>query len=171
VSAEPEPPDDGPEPSEQQPAGRLRPMGPGGIAAWALVGILAGWLFHRILDQGTSTPPTVSWAQPLALLLVAAILWGTAWSTRRTVQQRPLRLSPQQAVNRLVLARACAYVGALVAGFYLGYAVSWLGVDTSDLAGQRVFRSACAAVAGLLIVVGGVLLERACRVPPEDDEP
>ena len=170
MSAEPEPPDDGLEPSDQ-PTGRLRPMGPGGIAAWGLVGLVGGWLFHRMLDRGTGTPPTVSWAQPLALLLVAAILWGTAWSTRRTLQQRPLRLSPHQAVNRLVLARACAYVGALVAGFYFGYAVSWVGVETSDLAGQRVFRSACAGIAGILIVVGGLLLERACRVPPEDDEP
>jgi hypothetical protein len=170
VSAEPEPPDDLPEPSEQ-PTGRLQPMGPGGIVGWALVGLVAGWLFHRILDRGTGTPPTVSWAQPLALLLVAAILWATAWSTRRTVQQASRRLSPQQAVNRLVLARACAYVGALVAGFYFGYAVSWLGVENSDLAGQRLFRSACAGVAGILIVVGGLLLERACRVPPEDDEP
>jgi hypothetical protein len=74
-------------------------------------------------------------------------------------------------VNRLVLARACAYVGALAAGAYIGYAVSWLGVNSSDLAGQRAFRSACAGVAGLLIVVGGLLLERACRVPPKDDEP
>ena len=170
MSAEPEPPDEGPEPSEQ-PTGRLRPMSPAGLVAWALVGFVAGWMFHWFLDRGTSTPPTVSWAQPLALLLVAAILWGTAWSTRRTLQQRPHRLSPHQAVNRLVLARACAYVGALVAGFYFGYAASWLGVDTSDLAGQRVFRSACAGVAGILIVVGGLLLERACRVPPEDDEP
>jgi hypothetical protein len=169
VSAEPEPPDETPEPPV--PTGRLRPMGPGALVAWALVGLLAGWLFHRVTDRGTGTPPTVSWAQPLALLLVAAILGWTAWSTRRTVQQRPRRLSPHQAVNRLVLARACAYVGALAAGFYLGYAVSWLGVDTSDLAGQRAFRSACAGVAGVLIVVGGLLLERACRVPPEDDEP
>jgi uncharacterized protein DUF3180 len=145
-------------------------MGPGGIVAWALIGLVGGWLLHRVLDRGTGTPPTVSWAQPLALLLVAAILWSTAWSTRRTLQQRR-RLSPHQAVNRLVLARACAYVGALAAGFYFGYAVSWLGVDNSDLAGQRVFRSACAGVAGILIVVGGLLLERACRVPPEDDEP
>ncbi|MBO0844939.1 MAG: DUF3180 domain-containing protein [Nocardioides sp.] len=146
-------------------------MGPGGLLACAAVGLIGGWLFHRMLDRGNSVPPTVSWAQPLALLLVAAILWFTAWSTRRTVQQRPGRLSPHQAVNRLVLARACAYVGALAAGFYLGYAVSWLGVQTSDLAGQRVFRSACACVAGILVVVGGLLLERACRVPPEDDAP
>jgi hypothetical protein len=102
---------------------------------------------------------------------VAAILGGTAWTTRRTITQHPGRLSPHQAVNRLVLARACAYVGALAGGVYIGYAVSWLGVSSTELAGQRAFRAACAGVSGVLIVVGGLLLERACRVPPEDDEP
>ena len=62
-------------------------------------------------------------------------------------------------------------VAVLLGVVYIGYAVSWLGVSSSDIAGQRAFRSACAGVAGILIVVGGLLLERACRVPPEDDEP
>jgi uncharacterized protein DUF3180 len=168
VSAEPEPPDEGPEPPD--PEGRLRPMSAAALCIWAVVGLVAGWGFHAYADRGTGLPPQVSWAQPLALVLVAAILFGTAWSTRRTIAQHPGRLSPHQAVNRLVLARACAYVGALAGGAYLGYAVSWLGVDSTELAGQRAFRSACAGVAGILIVIGGVLLERACRVPPEEDE-
>jgi hypothetical protein len=146
-------------------------MSPTGLAVLAAIGLIAGWMFHRVADSSTGLPPQVPWAQPLTLFLVACILGGTAWSTRRTIQQRPRQLSPHQAVNRLVLARACAYVGALAAGAYIGYAVSWRGVNSSDLAGQRAFRSACAGVAGLLIVVGGLLLERACRVPPKDDEP
>ena len=36
---------------------------------------------------------------------------------------------PHRAVNRLVLGRAGALVGALVAGGYAGYAVSWIGSD------------------------------------------
>ena len=146
-------------------------MSPVALSVWGAVGLVAGWLFHWVADRGSGLPPEVSWLQPLALFLVAAILFGTAWSTRRTIGQHPGSLSPHQAVNRLVLARACAYVGALAAGVYLGYAVSWLGVSNTDLAGQRAFRSACAGVSGILIVVGGLLLERACRVPPDEDEP
>ncbi|MGC4112793.1 MAG: DUF3180 domain-containing protein [Nocardioides sp.] len=160
-----------PEDQEPEPEGRLRPMSPAGLCIFAAVGLVAGWVFHQLTDTSTSVPPQVPWAQPLALFLVACILFGTAWSTRRTIAQHPAQLSPHQAVNRLVLARACAYVGALAAGVYIGYAVSWLGVTSSDMAGQRAFRSACAGVAGLLIVVGGLLLERACRVPPEGDAP
>ena len=50
----------------------------------------------------------MTWAQPLALFLVAAILAGTAWATWRTMHVHRERLEPHQAVNRLVLARACA---------------------------------------------------------------
>jgi 4-amino-4-deoxy-L-arabinose transferase-like glycosyltransferase len=145
-------------------------MSPSTLCAWGVIGLVAGWLFHRVVYGGPRFAPTVSWAQPLALALVAAILAGTAWSTRRSIQQRQERISPHQAVNRLVLARACAYVGSLMAGAYFGYAVSWLGVN-SDLAAQRAIRSSVAGLAGFLVVVAGVLLERACRVPPGDDEP
>jgi hypothetical protein len=145
-------------------------MRPAVLVLWALVGFVGGWLYHWFVARGTGTAALVSWAQPAALLLVALVLFVTAWSTRRTIRLRPGGLSPAHAVNRLVLARACAYVGALAGGAYLGYALSWLGID-SDLADQRAIRSACAAAAGLLMVVAGVLLERACRVPPEDPAP
>jgi polyferredoxin len=145
-------------------------MSPSALCAWAVVGLVAGWLFHRIIYGGPRFAPMVSWVQPLALVLVAAILGGTAWSTRRSIQQRHERIPPHHAVNRLVLARACAYVGSLMAGAYFGYAVSWLGV-ASDLATERAIRSSVAGVAGLLVVAAGLMLERACRVPPEDDEP
>ena len=72
-------------------------------------------------------------------------------------------------MNRLVLARASALVGALLAGGYAGYAVSWLGVDAA-LADQRIWRSLVAAAAGVGIVVTAVLLERACRVRSDGDD-
>ena len=115
------------------------------------------------------TAPIVSWLQPLALLLVAGILAYTAYSTHRTVQDRPDLLEPHQAVNRLVLARACAFVGALVLGGYLGYALSWVG-DDAELADERIWRAGAASFAGLLIVITALLLERACRVGSDDAE-
>ena len=60
------------------------------------------------------------------------------------------------------------YVGALVAGGYVGYAVSWLGVD-AELADQRAWRSLVAAIAGVAITIAALLLERACRVRSDDD--
>lgn len=150
--------------------GRLRPMSGAALTVWAVIGLVGGWVFHRILDQGTGSAPMVSWVQPLALLLVAAILGGTAWSTQRTLGQQVGRLAPYHAVNRLVLARACAYVGCLMGGAYAGYAVSWLGVP-SELADEKALRAAIAALAGVLVVVTALLLERACRVPGDRNDP
>ena len=63
-----------------------------------------------------------------------------------------------------MLAKACALTGALVAGGYVGYAVSWVGLTDAALARERVVHSLLAGVAGALLVVGSLLLERACRV-------
>jgi hypothetical protein len=136
---------------------------------WGLIGLVGGWLLHPLADRYRGTAPIVAWAQPLALVLVAAILGATAYLTWRTVHVQRQRLEPHQAVNRLVLARSCALVGALVAGGYFGYALSWVGVD-AELAAQRAWRSAAAGVAGVAIAVTAVLLERACRVRSDEDE-
>lgn len=152
-----EPPPDGP------PGGTLRPTSPAAVAAWSVAGLALGWLLHPLSERLGSTAPIVTWAQPLALVLVAAILGATAHATWRSVHVRRERLLPHQAVNRLVLARACAFVGALVGGGYLGYGLSWIGSD-AELADQRLLRSVIAAVAGLAVAVTALLLERACRI-------
>ena len=156
------------EPPAPEQQGSLRPTQLWVLAAWAVVGLAGGWLVHPLAERISGTAPIVTWLQPLGLLLVAAILGGTAHATWQSLQVRRERLLPHQAVNRLVLARACAYVGALAAGGYLGYALSWLGVD-AELADQRLVRSFVAAAASVLIVVTALLLERACRVPDDED--
>ena len=132
------PDDDRDEPPE--PEGTLRPTSYAVVTAWAVAGLVLGWLFHPLAERLTGTAPVISWAQPAALWLVAVVIGITAWQTHRAVQLRRERLEPHRAVNRLVLGRAGALVGALVAGGYAGYAVSWIG-DPAELAGQRILRS------------------------------
>ena len=157
-------PDRPPEPDpEEEPAGYLEPTAPGVVTAWGVAGLVAGWLVHPVSESLNGTALVVSWVQPGALLLLAAAVGVTAWQTWRAVHVRREHLEPHRAVNRLVLGRAAALVGALVAGGYAGYAVSWVGSE-AELAGQRMLRSALAALCGLLLVTGGLLLERACRV-------
>ena len=157
------------DPSDEEPSvGHLQPTSAGLVTAWAVAGLVGGWLLHPVAERFNGTAPVVTWLQPIALFLVAAIMGAAAWATWRAVHVRREWLEPQRALNRLLVARSCALVGALVAGGYLGYAVSWVGVD-SALAGQRGWRSVAGSVAGALIVVGALLLERACRVRSEDE--
>lgn len=159
---------EGPEDDDEQ-LGSLRPTSPVTLAGWGVVGLAGGWLVHPVAERVADTAPVVTWAQPLALFLVAAILGGTAHATWRSVHVRRERLEPHRAVNRLVLARASALAGALAGAGYLGYALSWLG-SKSELADERMVRSAVAAVGGLATVVTALLLERACRVRNGPDQ-
>ena len=43
-----------------------------------------------------------------------------------------------------------------------------VGIDEQELAGERLVRSALAGLAGVMIVVAALLLERACRVRRDD---
>jgi hypothetical protein len=107
-------------------------------------------------------PPLVSWAQALVLVMVAAIMGFLAWHTWQTVQVRGQRLEPHQAVNRLVLARACALAGAPVTAGYAGYAVSWLG-EEPHYADRWTHRSLAAAAGAAGVTLASLALERACR--------
>lgn len=135
----------------------------------ALAGVVLGRLLRPTVEWTSGVAPVVSWSQPLALAVVAGVLLVAARATRGAVRG-PQAPEPQQAVNRLLLARASAVVGALVAGGYVGYAVAWLG-DPSVLADQRVLRSLVTALTAGLVVLAALLLERACRVPPVDPAP
>lgn len=157
------------QPDDDDGHGRLRTTGPGLLAGWALTGLVLGRLFRPVLTELDRTAPQVSWVQAGALYLVAAILGWAAWVTHRAVQVRRQRLRPHEAVNRLVLAKACALAGSLVAGGYLGYALSWIGAE-AELSGERILWSLVAAGGAVLTVTASLFLERACRVSGGDDE-
>lgn len=159
-----------PDPSgdEPQPQDRMEPTGAAVIGTTVMLGLVGGWLFHPVADR-FGTPPLVSWLQPLALVVVAAVLLATAYATHRSLHVRREWMEPHRAVNRLLLARACVVVGGLAAGGYVGYAVSWLGLR-AELADERMLRSALAGLAAAGVVAGALLLERACRVRSDPEE-
>ena len=162
----PKPPEEPPE----EPQGRLRTTSATLLLGVGLVGLVLGWVLRPASLALDLVPPRVTWFQPAALFLVAAILGYVARATHTAVQLRQRRLLPHEAVNRLVLAKACAIVGALVAGGYLGYALTWVGLR-AELAGERIALSLAAAAGALLTVTAALLLERACRVRGDAEEP
>lgn len=165
------PPEDEKEPDpSQRPPGHVNNTTAGALAGFAVAGFVVGLFLRTVSIRLTgSSPNPVGWVPALALVLVAAIIGGVAWLTYRDLHRRGIRLEPHKAVNRLVLAKACALSGSAIAGGYFGYALSWWRFTEGALTRQRLVQSLVAAVAGVLIVVGSLLLERACRVRDDDD--
>jgi len=153
---------------EGDPGGHLGTTTPGSVIGFALVGLVLGWLLRPFSVRFRGTAPTVSWLPVLVLLFVAVVIASVAWSTYRLLHRRHGHLEPHHAVNRLVLAKACALTGALLAGGYFGYALSWIGLTDAELARQRVLHSVLAGLAAVALVTGSLLLERACRVGKDE---
>ncbi|MCX9191470.1 DUF3180 domain-containing protein [Carbonactinospora thermoautotrophica] len=128
--------------------------------------------------------PIVPRSAPVTLLFLAAVVLGAGVSFRSRLRQLRERVPGARPVNPLmaaraaVLAKASSLVGAVVAGWYGGYALHLL----TDLqaAGRREQAVICAisAASALLLVAAALFLERVLRLPPtppeeleEDQEP
>ncbi len=141
---------------------------------WLLVAfVIGGGLGYELVPVSRwagVVPPVVPWTSVVVLVAIAVLVLVLANSTYRTVQRDRRYINPHRAVRYLLLAKASAWVGAVVAGGYLGFASQFVDALDIPLPHDRFVRSLCAAVAALVIVVAGLLLERACRVPDDNDE-
>ena len=145
----------------------MRLTGPGPLVVLGLVGLVVGWAIRGQAIRTGAPAPSVSWLAAGTAYFVAAVIGGVAYLTWRTVHRDHLRLSAQQGVARLVLGKAVARLGAFGLGAYVGVAISYLGVD-GEHASTTILKALLAALGAGLAVAAGLLLERACRVPPED---
>jgi hypothetical protein len=138
----------------------------------AIFGALSGWLIVAASNSFDLVPPQVPWTAPVGVLLIAGLVGVLAYTTHTRIQVRKERMDPQRAVAFLVLGKASALAGVLIAGGYLAYALMFVTRMDADAPRDRVIRSAVAVVAGVGLAVAGLLLERACRVPgprPEEE--
>jgi NO-binding membrane sensor protein with MHYT domain len=132
-----------------------------------LVGLVLGWSIRGWAIRNDDPAPSVSWLAVGTAFFVAAVVAGVALLTWRSVQRDHRRLSAQQGVARLVLGKAIARLGAFGVGAYVGIAISNLGVS-GEQTSTTIVHALLAALGAASALTAGLLLEHACRVPPED---
>lgn len=135
-----------------------------------MFGALAGWLIVVVANALDLVPPYVPWTAPAALAVIAALVGALAWSTHQRLHVRGERIEADRAVGFLVLGKASALAGALIAGGYLIFGLLFVGRWDADGPRERVIRSLVAVVVSIGLCIAGLLLERACRVPSGDDQ-
>jgi hypothetical protein len=143
-------------------SGRLLPL-------LALAVAAVGWLVLDLWTGQGNRPPPLPWTVVLGTGALALAVLAAGWEVRRTVRGRAARpVSPLVAARAAVLAKAGAYGGALLAGWYVAQGLVLL----PDLVGERRERFVVAAVAtaaAVALAVAGLVAQRWCRVPPPDD--
>lgn len=140
------------------------------IAALIGVGLVGGRLTPPAIIRFDGTVPRLGWAAPLMLLAAAIVVGIFAWKTWQSLHKKHERMTADYGIKMLSLAKSCAIVGALVAGFYGGFALAYVDGLDSALGKERFVRGVAAAAASLILLTTALLLERACRLPEDDDE-
>jgi hypothetical protein len=82
--------------------------------------------------------------------------------------ERDRVLDPMVAARTAVLAKSAAYGGALMVGWYLSQAILVLP-DLVGVRRQRLIIALLAAAAAVAVSVAGFVVQRWCRIPPDDD--
>ena len=132
------------------------------VTAWAVAGLVLGWLCTRS-RSGWAVPPRWSRgpSRPRSAARGDRRDHRLAHLADRAGPPRAARAAPGGQPAR---ARPRGRPGGRPGGRWLRRLRRQLDRRRAELAGQRILRSLVAVVAGVMIVVGGLLLERACRV-------
>lgn len=131
----------------------------------------AGWLGLDLWNSRGGMAPPLPWTAALGTLGLGAAVVAAGLPVRRWVAGRRERaLDPLVAARIVVLAKAAAYGGAVLVGWYAAQGLILL----PDLVGDRRTRFVVAAICTLTAIalaVAGLIVQRWCRVPPSEDGP
>jgi Protein of unknown function (DUF3180) len=121
------------------------------------------------VDRGATLPP-LTWTAPAGIALIAVVVLATALGLRARLDQPAKRPHPLSMARMAVLGKASAHVGPIVGGLYAGYLLVLLpGLEISSRRDRAVL-CLVALLASVALSVAGLLLERACRVPPSSTD-
>ncbi len=120
-------------------------------------------------------PPITVWTG-LSLLVVAAGEAGWAFYVRAKVNDGkigpgPGGLHPLAVASSVTTAKASAWVGALVLGWWVGVLVYLIPRrGAMRVAGEDTAGALVAAVSALALVIAALWLQHCCKSPPEPPE-
>lgn len=136
----------------------------------AVVGVVA-WSALRLVETSGGLPLPLPWTALAGMLVLVAAVVAAGWPVRRwTRGDRTRRLDALQAARTLVLARAAAYAGAALTGFYAAQGLLALPDVDVEPRRERLVMAVLAVVCALLMVVAGLVVEHWCRTPIDEDD-
>lgn len=144
----------------------------GARIGWAFaLALVLGYLVQRLLNDHVGRMPFPSWIGATLPLALCVALIAVAEPIRRwRAGKLRRRLDPLRAFRTLILARAAALTGGVVAGWYLAQALV-LAPDADSATVLRGIQWCLAYVgSGALMIGCGLLVQSWCRLDPPDDE-
>ncbi|MCB5281159.1 hypothetical protein BJQ89_00899 [Arthrobacter sp. ES1] len=134
------------------------------------VGVL-GWLAALLTTRYSLNTPVLPLTGliTMAVIVVLTIVLGVRVLRWRNGNKKRM-LNPILAAWTLVLAQACAYTGSVLLGWHAGIFIDQLRLWNLRSDQTLAWQAVAMAGGGLAMIVVGLVVERFCRIPPEDGD-
>ena len=149
----------------------MKPINP-----WLLlvicVGVALAGYFATLLTTryGLATPVLpLTGLVTMSVIVILTLVLGVRVLRWRNGKKKRM-LNPILAAWTLVLAQACAYTGSVLLGWHAGIFLDQLRLWNLRSAQGLTWQALAMAGGGLIMVVVGLVVERFCRIPPEDGD-
>ncbi|MGO4121224.1 DUF3180 domain-containing protein [Arthrobacter sp. YAF16] len=149
----------------------MKPVSPLLLLVIAVALAVLGWLAALISGRYSLETPVLPLTGLLTMGVIVALtlILGVRVLRWRNGKKKRM-LNPILAAWTLVLAQACAYTGTVLLGWHAGIFLDQLRL-WSVRSGQSItWETLSMAGGGLVMVVVGLVVERFCRIPPEDGD-
>lgn len=134
---------------------------------------VVGWFATVLTTRYSMATPVLplTGLVTMGVIVLLTLVLGIRVLRWRTGKMKKM-LNPILAAWTVVLAQACAYTGAVLLGWHAGIFVDQLRLWSLRSSQGITWQTVALAGGGLIMVVVGLVVERFCRIPPEegDDE-
>lgn len=134
------------------------------------VGVL-GWLAALLTTRYSLNTPVLplNGLITMGVIVVLTLVLGIRVLRWRNGNKKKM-LSPFLAAGTLVLAQAGAYTGSVLMGWHAGIFMDQLRLWNLRSDQTLAWQALAMAGGGLVMIVVGLVVERFCRIPPEDSD-
>lgn len=142
------------------------------VAIAGVTALLAFAVLRVVASRGTL--PTVPWIAPVTVLAIGIGFVATALVLRPRLRRKPgtKPVAPLVAGRLVALAFAGSRAGAAIVGLYAGWLLAGLSVSNAldtEFGRERVVSAVVTSLTGLVMVAGGLVLERVLVISSDDD--
>lgn len=150
----------------------MRTIRPAWLGATAVVLAVASWIATELTARASMALPVLPLSSLVTMGLIVVVCLFLGFKVRRWRDgKRDRHLDPLLAARTVVLAQACAYAGAVLLGWHAGILFDQLPTISLRADLGVIWHIAIMMAGGLVMVVTGFVVERFCKLPPEDMEP
>ena len=140
------------------------------VLVFGLVGVAVGFVLEVGLASAGQPVLIPPYTLAITLVAAAAIVVALAVPIRRAIHGTSKNaINPFRAMRVVVLAKASSLVGSLIAGFAVGVVIFLLSRPVVADVGS-LWLSVAGALAGVVLLVAGLVAERMCTLPPDEPE-